>query len=203
MRVLSALYRLLAAVISLLIGVAALQYVTPDFNTGFLYLKEDIFSYYRYFFYAHIIGGPIAFLSGLFQVSFPRNFLHRYIGKLYMVMVIGLAAPGGFFMAFYAIGGLVNTINFMAMAGLWMWFTLQAFRHIKNGRLLQHQQWMTRSFIMANSAILIRLFSFVNNHYQVMDLTIGYVIISFASWLPWLLIYEIRLRTKNVNFLLK
>jgi hypothetical protein len=49
---------------------------------------------------------------------------------------------------------------------------------------------MTRSFILANSAILLRLFAFISNHYLDADPVNAYIVISWLSWLPGVLIYE-------------
>jgi hypothetical protein len=57
---------------------------------------------------------------------------------------------------------------------------------------------MTRSFILANSAILLRLFSFFTNSFLSIDPVSAYIIIAWLSWLPWLLIYEcVRLGRKK------
>jgi hypothetical protein len=62
---------------------------------------------------------------------------------------------------------------------------------IKSGNIPKHKEYMTRSFILANSAILLRLFSFISNHYIHADPVSSYILIVWLSWLPWLLIYEL------------
>lgn len=192
-------YFLLALIIGLLIVLSSVDYLYPDFAKGFLIGKSEIFSFYRFALYAHIIGAPVALFTGLYQFLFTRSKVHPILGKIYVGTILILAAPSGFFMAFYAIGGAISTFNFILMSVLWFGFTLSAYRHIKKGKVIQHQQFMTRSFILTNSAILIRLFSFINNHYELTDITTGYILISWLSWLPWLLIYECRLIIKKLN----
>jgi hypothetical protein len=168
-RLVKFIYVFIAVIFGVLIIIKTIEYFDPDFSKGFLSDKWVIFDRYKFFLYAHIIAAPIAFFA-----------------------IVFLAAPGGFYMAFYAIGGTISTINFAVMAVLWFYFTLKAFLKVRAGDIHLHQQFMARSFILTNSAILIRIFSFVNNHYQIMDVTTGYILIAWLSWLPWLLIYEWR-----------
>tara|TARA_R110001599_G_scaffold61925_2_gene172488 strand:+ start:4188 stop:4793 length:606 start_codon:yes stop_codon:yes gene_type:complete len=191
------IYSVIAIIFGLLIIVKSLGYFYPDFSQGFLSDKESVFNGYKYYLYAHIVAAPIAFFVGGFQLAYPKTKAHKILGWIYVCSIILFAAPGGFYMAFFAIGGAISTINFALMAILWIYFTLNAFLKIKAGDIQKHQQYMTRSFILTNSAILIRLFSFVNNHYGLIDVTMGYIVISWISWLPWLLIYEWTIRRNN------
>jgi uncharacterized membrane protein len=191
-RLVKFIYVFIAVIFGVLIIIKTIEYFDPDFSKGFLSDKWVIFDRYKFFLYAHIIAAPIAFFAGGFQLIFPRTRLHRVLGWVYISSIVFLAAPGGFYMAFYAIGGTISTINFAVMAVLWFYFTLKAFLKVRAGDIHLHQQFMARSFILTNSAILIRIFSFVNNHYQIMDVTTGYILNAWLSWLPWLLIYEWR-----------
>lgn len=184
------IYLLLAALVGLLILLKSVDYIYPDFTRGFLLNKRPIFPFYRFALYAHIIGTPLALFTGIYQFLFTKSGAHPFIGKIYVGSILLLAAPSGLFMSFYAIGGLISTANFFLMSTLWFGFTLLAYRHIKSGNVSRHRQFMTRSFILTNSAILIRLFSFINNHYQLTDITTGYILISWLSWFPALLFYE-------------
>ncbi|MCE7990880.1 MAG: DUF2306 domain-containing protein [Roseivirga sp.] len=197
MRLAKTLYLLLAALVGVLILVKSLDYLSPDFTRGFLLDKQNIFPFYRFALYAHIIGTPLALFSGIYQFLFTRSRVHPFMGKIYVSSILLLAAPSGLVMSVYAIGGFISTVNFLLMSVLWFGFTMLAYRHIKSGNLSQHRQFMTRSFILTNSAILIRLFSFINNHYQLTDVTTGYILISWLSWLPVVLFYECHLFRKR------
>ena len=190
-------YLIFAFLVGALIVYKSRVYFAPDFSIGFLVDKEAIFPYYKYFLYMHIIGAPLALLCGIYQFLFTKSKIHKYTGRIYVFSVLFLAAPGGLFMSFYAIGGIIAIIAFALLASLWFYFTLMAYKKARAGDFAIHKQWMTRSFILANSAVAIRLFSFINNYYELTDPTTGYLIISWVSWLPWLLIYEIRLRLSS------
>lgn len=203
MRGLKFLYVSLGISICALIILKSFDYFDPDFTKGFLLGKEQIFPFYKYFLFAHIIASPIAFLTGMIQFILPKRGSHKYIGYIYISSIVFFGAPSGLGMSFFAIGGLASAINFALMAVFWTYFSVQALLLIRAGNIQQHREFMIRSFILTNSAILIRLFSFINNYYEIADPMTGYIIISWISWLPWLIIYELQLRFKTVKDLLK
>lgn len=192
MRLAKPIYFLIALLIGLLILVKSLDYFNPDFHSGFLIDKKEIFQFYRYFLYLHIIGAPIALFAGLFQFTFKKSKLHQKIGFVYFLVIVVTAAPGGFFMSFYALGGAASVINFLLLSSLWFFFTLKAFLEIRKGNYSAHVRFMTRSFILTNSAILIRILSYFNNQTQIIDPITGYILIGWLSWLPALVVFEIR-----------
>ena len=196
-RLAKGIYLLIAAIIGLLIIVKSTDYITPDFNSGFLVDKQSQFFIYKYFLYAHIIGAPIALFAGAFQILRPYSIYHGKGGKLYFYTVVFLAAPGGFYMAFYAIGGMWSIISFLLLSTLWFVFTIQGLLKVRNGQIQLHKSFMTRSFILANSAILIRLLIFFNHKLDIMPPVEAYVWISWLSWLPALIIYEVSLLRQN------
>lgn len=190
-------YWILALTICFLIIIKSTDYFYPDFSRGFLIGKKDVFSFYKVFLYAHITASPIAFLLGIFQFGFRRSKLHKILGKAYVLSILFFAAPAGFFMAWFAIGGVPSIVNFSLMAILWFVFTLKAYKSIWDGKIEEHRNFMIRSFILTNSAILIRLLSFVNNQFSIVDGTLGYILISWISWLPVLLVYELIQKTNQ------
>lgn len=191
MRQAKRVYLILALLICLLIVIKSTDYIIPDFSRGFLFDKEHIFKFYKYFLYAHMVGAPIALITGIFQFLITRNRIHQILGKIYVFSILILAAPGGFGMAFYAIGGGWSIANFLILSILWIFSTLQAYLRIKENNILSHRTWMTRSFILANSAVLLRILSYYNNHYNLVEQPLGYILIGWLSWLPGLLIFEI------------
>lgn len=191
-------YFCVAVIVCFLIVLKSLDYFYPDFSSGFLIGKAEIFVTYRFFLYAHIVAAPIAFLTGIFQFSFKKSAFHKLAGKIYVVSVLFFAAPGALFMALFAFGGIPAVLNFSIMAGCWIWFTVQAYQSIRQGKTRSHHRWIIRSFILTNSAIAIRIFSFISNQLDIMDPGTRYVIISWMSWLPVLLIYEWHLKRKSV-----
>ncbi len=172
------------------------NYLPPNF-TGFLLDKKEIFyAHYAYYFYAHIFGAAIALFSGIVQVlsaAYGKYRLHRWAGKAYSWSVLLLAGPSGLLMGFFAIGGNVGIVNFVILSGLWWFTTLMGWLHIKKGNTPAHRKWMYRSFILAVSAVFLRIYTFL--FFGLMDWTTdgSYLLASILSWLPNLLLLELYL----------
>lgn len=184
-------YFFIGSIVSLLILVKGFSYFIPNFNAGFLSDKQDIFSFYQYGLYAHVIFSPLSILLGYLQFLDIKNRFHQQIGKAYVFSILIFAAPSGLFMAFYALGGIWGKVNFILLSLLWFVYTLLAFYSIKNGKVKQHKQWIIGSFILTNSAVLLRIFAFINTKLHITEGANSYVIVSMLSWLPTILFYEI------------
>lgn len=193
-------YFFIAFIICLSIVFLSKNYFTPNFSKGYLIGKQLIFPYFKFALYPHIISAPIIFILGLFQQIKPKSKYHKTIGKFYIILVLFIGAPSGLFMSFFAIGGYFAISNFMILSFLWFYVTFKSYREVIKGDITLHKQFITRSFILTNSAILLRLFSYLNNHYNLLDTINSYVIIAWISWLPWLLIYELYIISrKNIK----
>lgn len=190
-RLVKIIYVFFTFLVGTLIVIKSIDYLNPNFHRGFLIGKEDyFFSYYRYALYAHMIGAPVALFSGIIQFLKLKSKWHRFVGGIYVVSILGLASPSGLLMAFHAIGGLHGVISFLVLSSLWFFFTLQAFIAIRTKRIAMHRRFMVRSFILTNSAVSIRVFSFINLQYLHVPVIEAYVVISWLSWMPMLMLYE-------------
>ena len=179
--------------ISVAVGICykSIDYLNPDFSQGFLSDKANIFYLYRWALYAHIVGAPLAFFSGILQVCFPKNRHHRAIGSVYVFSVLLLAAPAGLVMSFYAIGGGWGTLNFALLSVLWGGYTCKAYQVAQQNDRQQHLRFIIGSFLLTQSAILLRVFSYINNQIGFLTGAESYLLVSALSWLPSLVVYEI------------
>lgn len=203
----SKLLKLIVLSVLVLVGVLIVigyrNYIPPSFK-GFLIDKREVFyQYYAYAFYMHIIAAPVALFSGVVQVvsaGYAKWKLHKLAGKIYLWAVLALAAPGGLVMAFKAIGGWPGTLNFMVLSSLWWVFTYKGWQLIKKGDTTAHKKWMYRSYVLAASAVFLRINSFVLYGLVEWDTTVAYLWASLLSWLPnWLLLelYFVRVNKKT------
>ncbi len=172
------------------------HYLPPDFERGFLRNKAEGFYSSGYFlgFYAHIASAPLAILCGTLNLShslrrrLPQ--LHRKLGKLYVVLVLCFAAPGGAIMSTRAFGGMSSTVCFALISVAAWWFTWKAWQAAKARRFAAHGRWMCRSYLMMCSAITLRLIHFLMQPLE-LDPTLTYQWAAWLSWLPALVIFEI------------
>ena len=196
-RLAKGIYFFIALLVAHLIVYKSTDYFNPDFSKGFLIGKEAFFHFYKYGLYTHMVAAPIAFILGIVQLLWVSSNYHQKIGFVYVFLVLFFAAPSGLFMSFFAIGGFVGFINFAVLSGLWWGYTFFAYRAIQKGKVKTHIRLIVGSFILANSAVLLRIFSFINNHFEWLPGPNGYVVVSILSWLPPILIYEIYVSMKK------
>lgn len=117
---------------------------------------------WRVAFYMHFIGGAVAL--GIGWTQFLKNFrakylnTHRKLGYAYIIAIVGVSSPGAFYMSLYANGGFNNVLGFGMMALIWFWFTVMAFKAVRNGDIKAHERWMIRSFAVTLGAVTLRLF---------------------------------------------
>jgi hypothetical protein len=143
----------------------AFPYLLPPFPTDidFLAQKPDWLlgkTYYMIAFYTHISSSVLVLAAGLTQFSKTLMFKypkwHRNIGKFYVFTVLFLSGPSGLLMAFYGSGGAAAQWAFVLQALGWWFFTYMAYATILKKDLVQHGEYMLRSYAMAFSAITLR-----------------------------------------------
>ncbi|MBL8810966.1 MAG: DUF2306 domain-containing protein [Planctomycetaceae bacterium] len=195
----------LAALVIVAIGLRIVStfgwYFPPNFRDGFLAGRDAYFwrSAYGVGFYLHIVGAPVALLCGLPQFSrlllraFPR--LHRTLGKTYALAVLLAAAPGGLIMGFWSRGGIPAMLCFITMSVLVAAFTILAWRTALQRRFESHRKWMTRSYLLMISAVLLRLLDPALRRAGLSD-DLSYQLSVWLSWVPSLVIFEVMERVK-------
>jgi len=182
--------------VSVLCAGTFFQYYNFKNQSAFLTIKEAAIKtgWYLPAFYCHIIGSSIILLIGFFQFSkkvYSNRPLHKALGKLYVFGVLFFAAPGAYVMTFFINRGVWVFVSFLLQNILWITFTLAAWILIKNGRVDDHIKMMRRSYSLAFAAVTLRLYIFM---FTVFGNGVGfannYIIISFLSWVPNLLLVE-------------
>jgi uncharacterized membrane protein len=167
-----------------------LPYLLPPFRTDidFLLTKQDVLdiSLWRWAFYAHISTSLVALLSGLTQFSrtIMRRYaaVHRTVGKAYIITVLGVSAPTGLVMAFYANGGWRCQIAFIALSIFWWVHTFLAYHFARKGDYRTHAAYMLRSYALTWSAVSLRLLQYAFGYLQWFDYADAYFV---SAWLGW------------------
>ncbi|MEZ5035811.1 MAG: DUF2306 domain-containing protein [Chitinophagaceae bacterium] len=181
---------------SLLLIYNTLPYLS--FSKDFSFIEERSFlfqsNFYNACFYIHISAGALCIGSAL--VQFSRYILkkskavHRFFGKIYVFVVLFLAAPTGLYMSFFAKGSFWERALFMFMAIWWFITTLNGLTTIHKRNVIAHKVWMIRSYAMAMTAVTFRVyhiafFMFGWNHLENYELSLWISVIGnmlFAEW---------------------
>ena len=122
--------------------------------------------------------------------------LHRWLGRFYLLEV-ALGSLAGLVMATVSEEGLPTHLGFGALAVLWFFTGLQAYRMVLRGNIAAHRQWMIRNFALTLAAVTLR------NYMPLMLFVLHwpfrptYITVSWLCWVPNLLIAEWLIRRQR------
>lgn len=177
-----------------------IQYFPPGKEVLFLTTKatEAISTpFYQWSFYIHITTSIVALVSGVFQFA---GFLikdhptfHRYTGYVYVVTILLLAAPGGFYISQFANGGLSSRVGFYCLSLAWWLTTFKAYRMAVQKKFREHIIWMRRSYAITLAAMSLRTEGYILNFLKVGGPIETYATLSWLSWVGNLFILELLL----------
>ncbi|MEI6312782.1 MAG: DUF2306 domain-containing protein [Bacteroidota bacterium] len=180
---------ILIAVFAIIIGLYPSIYFIIDRQFGLLSTKPILLLSnltWNIAFYMHIILGGLALLIGWTQ--FNTNWrlkyikLHRKVGSIYIIAVI-LSAVAGFYIAFFATGGMISVLGFMCLAIIWLMSTMLAFVYIKNKEIEKHKRMMIFSYAACFAAVTLRLWLPILR-FMCNDFKTAYRIVSWLCWVP-------------------
>jgi len=181
-----------------------LEYVPFNPNVSFLMIKQTEVQdrpEYLSFFYTHVYTSIFVLLSGFLAIlrkDFGIKNFHRNIGKVYIFLILILAAPSGIYMGFFANGGFLSKISFIILGSLWWLTTYKAYQSARQKRFKEHKQWMRRSFALTLSALTLRIWKVIIVylfHPNPMDV---YQIIAWLGWIPNILLIEYLIAKKHI-----
>lgn len=195
---------------SYLLILLSLPYIHFEKNVEFLATKQLIYhlDWWRWSFYIHVFSSPIVIITGLLQ--FNRYFLHRkkrvhrVLGIIYVLFVVLISGPSALLMGLYANGGYLAQISFVLLSTLWIFSTAFAFLSVKRHAYLKHSRWMLRSYALTLSAVTLRIYAYCFDYFNVhLGPKETYILLSYLSWIPNLIIAEIIIRTQYLQRLLQ
>ncbi len=173
-------------------------YYRFEYAAGFLGTKTDIVLQkpaFQWAFYTHIssslvvlLVGPWQFFPGIMR-RFPR--FHRISGYVYVLTILGIAAPSGWVLGLYANGGLPAKVGFVMQSTVWWVVTLWAILEIRQNRQLRHTQMMIRSFAVTMAAMSLRTESYAMYYIWKTKPMETYITVTWLSWVGNLLIAEV------------
>lgn len=171
------------------------NYFPPDFNSDFLRGRADyFFGGYRWAFYPHIASGPVSLVLGMVLLSerFRRRFpkWHRRLGRIQIANILLLVTPTGLWMARYAAAGTVAAVGFALLACLTGACAALGWRAAVRRRFSVHRRWMSRSYLLLCSAVVLRLLGGLATVSGVQAAWFDPVA-SWASWIVPLAVFEL------------
>lgn len=181
-----------------------LEYIPFNPNVSFLMIKQTEVQdrpEYLPIFYTHVYTSIFVLLSGFLAIlrkDFGIKNFHRNMGKVYIFLILILAAPSGIYMGYFANGGFLSKISFIILGCLWSFSTYKAYQSAREKRFTEHKQWMWRSFVLTLSALTLRIWKVIIVylfHPNPMDV---YQIIAWLGWIPNILLIEYLMTKKHL-----
>jgi uncharacterized membrane protein len=148
----------------------------------------------------HIAGGSTALTVGLVQLWLGLTnrvaALHRALGKLY-VGVIAMASIAGFYLALTIHGNPPYGSGLFFLCVAWVITTSMAVLAIRRRNLLQHREWMMRSYAVTFAFVTFRIGvdTLVSQGLEVRD---AQGVMAWACWALPLLLLEPLLQLRRV-----
>lgn len=179
---------LVLAFFSWLMLLICIQYIPINFDVAFLRIKQQQIRlpHYQIAFFTHVYTSLFTILVGFTQFSkYIRThnaLLHRTVGKLYVFIVLFLAAPSGLVLAFYAKAGFWSQLSFIILSVLWLLFTYLAFRTAIKKDFLAHKKYMYFSYALTLSAITLRIWKYIIANTIALPPYQTYIIVAWLAW---------------------
>ena len=175
----------------------SLPYTAMRSDVDFLQTKQNVYhiDYWRTSFYVHVFTSIFVLAGGLTQFN---NYLqkkykkvHRFIGYIYVLLVVFITGPAAFMMGWHANGGLPARASFTLLAFLWVVFTAAAWYYATKKRFIQHRAFMIRSYALTLSAITLRIYTFGFSWFNIPAHPVEiYITTAWLSWVPNLIVAE-------------
>ena len=172
------------------------DYFPANFESLFLRGRERTFiGTYKVAFYFHIGAAPFVLVFGLILLSdsVRQRFgtRHRWLGWLYVVILLFLVLPSGMVMARHAFGGWPAGLSFFALAIATAGCAIAGVIAARQRRFAAHGRWMIRSYLLICSAVVLRLISGTAGLIGVPDPETAYILAAWCSWLLPLIAFEV------------
>jgi uncharacterized membrane protein YozB (DUF420 family) len=147
----------------LVVGAVAIYFVYRYTLHYFLWTEASYGYYwaYRLPLIAHVSGGLVALLVGVFQLWSGLNIQamrsHPVSGRIYLAAVLVGSLAGMVLAVTSALFGFAWGVGVFSLAVAWLATTGMALVCIKRRNIKAHRQWMIRSYIVTFAFVLFRL----------------------------------------------
>lgn len=172
-----------------------LFYVPLDSTANFLAIKQTEVEErpeYLTIFHIHVYTSIFVLVAGFIALFFNKSLkkIHRWSGRVYVILTLVFSSISGIYMAFFANGGIPAKISFVILGLLWFYSTYRAYQEVRNRNIMNHRHWMWRSYTLCFSAVTLRLWKVILVylfHPNPMDV---YQVIAWLGWIPNILFVE-------------
>lgn len=139
----------------------------------------------------HVLGASVALLLGPWQFSrrlrAVKPALHRWVGRIYLAVGVGIGGLAGLYMAGTAFGGIVSQTGFSVLALAWLYTGWRAYAAARHRDIAVHRRWITFNFALTCAAVSLRILLGLSFAHQ-LPMEQSYPVIAWLCWVPNLLL---------------
>ena len=149
----------------------------------------------------HVAAGLLALVIGPMQFwpAMRRDYpqAHRIAGRVYVIAVV-VGSIAAFGLAAKIEGSPTYSLGLAAMGIVWLTLTFMAFVAIRRKNLIQHKEWMIRSYVATFAFIFFRLADDVMHSMHILTEGERSKLLAWASWAIPLMVTELILQGRAV-----
>lgn len=196
----STAFFVLAMLVVLTLAYVAFVMLNKEFHPSPVF-GEDALLANQIVFVAHVLFSAPPLLIGIIVIQKSmrtplRLALHRRLGKWYVYCIL-FGSISGLLLAISNPNGIWAQAGFTLLAITWFTTTFMAFYLIRYKKdVVRHRRWMIRSYAITCAVITVR-FLFFHGPPEGMSWDVYYPIITWACWVPNLILAEIYVRVTN------
>ena len=189
------------------VGLYPLMYFLVDGTYGIQNSKTEVLLadiFWNLGFYAHILLGGLALFIGWIQfnkkIRTKNPQFHRRIGMIYFIAVL-ISGTAGIYIGFFATGGTVAKIGFIALGIFWLYTTCSAFISIKQGKISKHERFMIYSYAACFGAVTLRIWLPILIALHDGRFIPAYKIVAWLAWVPNVIVAYFITKKRSIKVL--
>ena len=142
----------------------------------------------------HVLGGLVALTTGVVQLWLGLTnrtaTLHRTLGRVYGSAIL-VGSAGGYYLALtIPARDVAYAVGLFMLRTAWIITTSMAIVAIRRRNVIQHREWMLRSYTVTFAFVTFRLFADALGRLQLASVDDASTIMAWACWAVPLLLVE-------------
>lgn len=143
--------------------------------------------------YTHVFASTIALLTGPWQfLAVVRSrwpSLHKTLGRVYLLVGVGVGGVSGLYMSGFAFGGVASTMGFGLLAVVWLYTGILGFQSARRRLWVVHQRWMMRNYGLTFAAVTLRGYLGLGFAFNI-PFEVFYPVLAWLAWVPNLIVAD-------------
>lgn len=123
--------------------------------------------------------------------------MHRFSGRVYLLSIL-VGSVGGLGLAFTIPEGLTCATGLGMLAVAWLTTSAMAFIAIRKRNLVQHKQWMIRSYVVTFAFVSFRLVDDILHYYGFGEIQGHNAMLAWGCWTLPLLVTEVVIQGRQI-----